>query len=128
MNPMEALLQKLISDPSMMKAIEKMASSVPKEKKEKKFKELGNPSYVNKVELRCKLCGTYETAFMCMSYDPDAKLYRGSCYASENLWPGLPVHDLIQRKPNCKLCPTVLATLSQEEIINKAIGLARRLG
>ncbi len=124
----DALLQKLLGDPKLLKILQDLSKQAPKERKVKKLKELGNPSYVNRVQIKCKLCGAVETAYMCMSFDPEEKLYRGSCYHKDNIWPDLPVHEMMQRKPNCILCPSMLDLLSKTELIEKCISLAQRLG
>jgi len=127
MNPTELMLQRLINDPSLMKMLEKVAKAAPKERKAKKLKELGNPCYVNRVVLKCKLCQSEEIVYMCMSWDATEKLYRGSCYHQDNIWTGLPVHDLYQRKPVCKICPETLEALSKEALISKLITIGAKL-
>lgn len=123
-NANEALLQKLINDPSLLKLLEKMAKAAPAEKKVKKMKELGNPTYVNCVTLKCKLCGSEHTKYLCMVFDPEEKLYRTSCHATENLWPDLPVYTLRQRTTSCAQCPGILLSLEKETLVQKLINLA----
>jgi hypothetical protein len=127
MNANEALLQKLIADPSLMKLLEKMSKDAPAVKKEKKLKELGAPCFVNEVELRCKLCSSIEIVFMRMDWDSEAKLYRGGCYSLDNLWKHLPLKQMIQRKATCKACSTVLHSMTKEALVQKVIVLAERL-
>ena len=124
MNINEALLQKMINDPALMKLLEKMTKSIPAEKKEKKLKELGHPAYVNEVSCLCKLCGAKHIIYMCMSYDSTEKLYRGSCHSLDNVWQGLPVYQMVQRRATCNACPGVLSTLPIETLISKLITLA----
>lgn len=124
MNLNEQMLQKLINDPSLIKMLEKMVSNAPREKKEKHLKELGHPAYVNQVECKCKLCGSTHIIYMCMSYDSTEKLYRGSCHHLDNVWPGLPIYKMVQRRATCNACPGILSSLPVETLISKLIALA----
>jgi hypothetical protein len=119
MNPNEKLLQALINDPSLLKLLEKMTKDAPKEKKAKKMKEMGNPSYVNHTTVKCKLCGSTHAKFLCMAYDSDEKLYRTSCHHQDNIWPTLPLFELVQRSDTCPSCAGNLLQLSKEELIQK---------
>jgi hypothetical protein len=122
MNINELLLQKLVNDPNLLKRIEKMVKANPTIIKEKKLKSASLPKYVNKVHIKCKLCATIETIFIRMDWDNDDKIYRNGCYSVENYWPDLPMFEQHQRKPSCKLCPSVLsATFTKEELIRKLI-------
>lgn len=126
MNPNEKLLQALINDPSLIKMLEKMVSSRPKEQKEKKLKERGNPSYVNCVEIKCKLCGTTHTKYMMMQFDPEEKLYRTGYQGLDNHWTDLPIYNLIQRSTSCASCPGVLSTFEKDFLIQKLIYLSNK--
>jgi hypothetical protein len=126
MNQNEKLLQALINDPSLIKMLNKMVANAPSEKKEKKLKERGNPSYVNRVEIRCKLCSTVHIKFMMMQFDPEEKLYRTGYQGLDNPWPLLPVYDLIQRSTSCLSCPGVLFDLDKEVLIQKLIFLSNK--
>ena len=126
MNANEALLQRLINDPALMKKLEKMASAIPLEKKAKKMKELGLAKYVNQVTSTCKLCGSESIIFTRMDWDSEEKLYRVGCHHQDNIWPLLPLHNLRQRRPSCNLCQTVLLTKSKEDLIKHIIWLADR--
>lgn len=126
MNQNELLLQKLINSPDLLKMLSKMANARPAEIKEKKLKELGHPSYVNRVTINCRLCGSKHIKFMMMAYDSEEKLYRTGYQGLDNHWEQLPLYDLVQRSPSCIACPGVLSTLSVEELIQKLIFLSNR--
>jgi hypothetical protein len=126
MNQNEQILQALINDPSLIKILEKMASSRPLEQKAKKLKERGNPSYVNCVEIKCRLCGSTHTKFMMMQFDPEEKLYRTGYQGLDNHWPELPLFNMIQRSPSCASCPGILMNLSKEDLIQRLIFLSNK--
>ena len=97
MNASEAILQKLINDPSLIKMLEKMAKAAPAEKKAKKQKELGLACYVNKVQIHCKLCGSESIVYTRMDWDAEDKLYRTGCHHQDNIWPTLEEKTIVQR-------------------------------
>lgn len=126
MNVNQLLLEKLINSPALLKELEKLVKGRPTINKAIKEKKAGNPTYVNRVTVRCKLCGSEQIIFMRMDWDAEDKLYRTGCHAFENLWPLLSVHELYQRSASCSSCLKELEKLTKEELINKVIYLSNR--
>ena len=121
MNLNEEILRRIINDPSLMKELEKLAASAPALKKEKKFKELGHPAYVNEVACKCKLCSSTWLVYICMSWDKEEKLYRASARHLDNVWKDLPIYKMTQRRSSCRDCSTVLMQKSKEDLISLLI-------
>lgn len=125
-NISEAILLKMINDPKLMKEIEKL-SKQPSVKKTKAKKDLLPPTFVNKVTETCKLCGFVSIKWLSMSWDPNEKLHRSSCHATENLWPELLERSIYARRETCKHCTKRLSELEKHILIAKLIVLAERV-
>lgn len=128
MNLNEAILQKMLNDPKLLKEIEKMVSQTKiKEHKKKKESQLGQATYVNRVSQTCRLCGSLEIIFKRMDWDSLEKLYRSGCHSSENLWPLLPLHEVRYKAITCNHCRSALHHLSKETLIEKLIVQAEKI-
>ncbi len=130
-NPIEMLLKRLINDPALLKAIEKMGrESVKGALKDRANKRaldrFGTLSYLNEIRQTCKLCGSYKILYSPMIWDKIDKLYRASCISGilYEEWENLEKRVLYQSVPTCPACAESLLCLDKKVLISKILCLA----
>jgi hypothetical protein len=130
---MEMLLKKIINDPALLKAVEKMEKEsikmALKEKADKRaYDRFGTLSYLNEIRQSCKLCGAYKTLYSPMIWDKIDKLYRASCIAGMlyEEWEGLERRVINQSVSTCTRCVENLLGEDKKILISKLITLSNR--
>lgn len=133
-NPIEALLKKLINDPSLLKSIEKMAQdsvklSLKEQRRKRELDRFGSLDYVNKVVKVCKLCSSTSTFYSPMIWDKLEKLHRASCMSGIlcEEWTHLELRQIRQTVPTCNCCAEVLRNTPKEELVQRLIAVASRI-
>ncbi len=119
-NPNQAMLEKLLNDPKLLKELSNLAKQANVERSRKKVTRNDSiPSYINRITSRCTCCSSELLTYVRMDFSLDSKMYHsgGSAWDLPVEWLSLPIKDLVQRQPSCKMCQTKLREMSQDELI-----------
>lgn len=115
----QTMLEKLLNDPKLLKELENLSKSNSKEIARKKLTRNDSiPSYINRVTSRCTCCSSELISFIRMDFSIETKMYHsgGTAWTLPEQWLELPIKDLVQRQPTCRMCSTKLDEMSKDEL------------